>query len=86
MKLPRRNIQEELHRVIEYLRLEGPKGLLKLSLVFLAKEKIKQLLEHCMGVSIRQLITHGGKVEASLVYRVNSRTARATQRNPVSKN
>jgi hypothetical protein len=24
--------------------------------------------------------------EASLVYRVNSRTARATQRNPVSKN
>jgi hypothetical protein len=26
------------------------------------------------------------KFEASLVYRVNSRTARATQRNPVSKN
>jgi hypothetical protein len=25
------------------------------------------------------------EVEASLVYRVNSRTARATQRNPVSK-
>jgi hypothetical protein len=25
------------------------------------------------------------KTEASLVYRVNSRTARATQRNPVSK-
>jgi hypothetical protein len=26
------------------------------------------------------------KFEASLVYRVSSRTARATQRNPVSKN
>jgi hypothetical protein len=28
----------------------------------------------------------GRSTEASLVYRVNSRTARATQRSPVSKN
>jgi hypothetical protein len=35
-----------------------------------------------LGGSGRQIT----EFEASLVYRVNSRTARATQRNPVSKN
>jgi hypothetical protein len=35
-----------------------------------------------LGVRSRQI----SEFEASLVYRLNSRTARATQRNPVSKN
>ena len=37
-------------------------------------------------VLVRQRQADLSEFEASLVYRVSSRTARATQRNPVSKN
>jgi hypothetical protein len=36
--------------------------------------------------STREAEAGGSELEASLVYRVSFRTARATQRNPVSKN
>jgi hypothetical protein len=43
-----------------------------------------------VGVFFSRAVTGRGRqiseFEASLVYRVSSRTARATQRNPVSKN
>jgi hypothetical protein len=50
-------------------------------------------LERIRSWAWRPLIQHSGgrgrrisEFEASLIYKVSSRTARATQRNPVSKN
>jgi hypothetical protein len=48
----------------------------------LKKKKKRGVVAHAFGGRGRQI----SEFEASLVYRVSSRTARATQRNPVSKN
>jgi hypothetical protein len=52
--------------------------------------KMRQYLKVLSGHGIMPLILGGrgrqiSEFEASLVYRVSSKTARATQRNPVSK-
>jgi hypothetical protein len=44
------------------------------------------VVAHTFNPSTREARAGGFEFEASLVYRVNSRTARAIQRNPVSKN
>jgi hypothetical protein len=44
------------------------------------------VVAHACNPSIWEAEAGGFEFEASLVYRVSSRTARATQRNPVSKN
>jgi hypothetical protein len=41
---------------------------------------------HAFNPSTREAEAGGFEFEVSLVYKVSSRTARATQRNPVSKN
>jgi hypothetical protein len=42
------------------------------------------MVAHAFNPSTREAEAGGFEFGASLVYRVNSRTARATQRNPVS--
>jgi hypothetical protein len=44
------------------------------------------VVAHAFNPSTQEAEAGGFEFEASLVYRVSSRTARATQRNPVSKN
>ena len=44
------------------------------------------MVAHAFNPSTWEAEAGGSEFEASLVYRVSSRTARATQRNPVSKN
>jgi hypothetical protein len=44
------------------------------------------IVAHAFNPSTREAERQISEFEASLVYRVSSRTARATQRNPVSKN
>jgi hypothetical protein len=43
------------------------------------------VVAHAFDPSTREAEAGGFRVEASLVYKVSSRTARATQRNPVLK-
>jgi hypothetical protein len=44
------------------------------------------VVAHAFNPSTREAEAEAGRFEASLVYNVSSRTARAIQRNPVSKN
>jgi hypothetical protein len=44
------------------------------------------MVAHAFNPSAQEAEAGGFEFEACLVYRVSSRTARATQRNPVSKN
>jgi hypothetical protein len=64
-------------------------GLLKEHYAFLLKKKKKPgVVAHTFNPSTRE-VEAGGSLslrQASLVYRVSSRTTRATQRHPVSKN
>jgi hypothetical protein len=43
------------------------------------------MVVHTFNPSTWEAETGGSEFETSLVYRVSSRTARATQRNPISK-
>ena len=54
--------------------------------VTVKESKLRQMLAHAFNpCTQRQRQAELLEFEASLVFRVNSRTARATQRNPVSK-
>jgi hypothetical protein len=70
-----RRSENRLSVSVLFLAMSAPGIELRLSGLMTSTEPSRQ---HTGG--------RGRRIEASLVYRVSSRTARATQRNPVSKN
>jgi hypothetical protein len=68
--------------LLSFVSIRRDVSRLFLMAVFIGELKIRGAVSLALGGRDRRI----SEFEASLVYKVSSRTARATQRNPISKN